>query len=181
MKKTFLLSLLSMTLFFLKIEAGQTLSEEAARILVQMNNPYCLNALNGASDEVIQEIGTFLHGEHFKLDVFNRLPAERKENELLIPDKNIKDFQVNGPKVFWCDGRKYSYYWDEDKHAVWFTEHRSPLYFKVSCAATATGLAAYCAIWFYNKDKAKERQLSKLKWSLGAAIVVGLGTYWYVQ
>jgi hypothetical protein len=52
----------------------------------------------------------------------------------------------------------------------------SPL-FKASCAATAAGALTYCAFKLYNKDKAKEQQYSPIKWSLGAAAVVGVGTY----
>jgi hypothetical protein len=53
--------------------------------------------------------------------------------------------------------------------------------FKASCAATAAGIATYCALRFYNKDKAKEQHYSPIKWSLGAAAVAGAGTYWYVR
>ena len=52
---------------------------------------------------------------------------------------------------------------------------------KASCAATVTGVVTYCALRLYNKDKAKKHQYSPIKWSLGAAVIVGAGTYWYAQ
>lgn len=56
----------------------------------------------------------------------------------------------------------------------------SPL-FKASCAATASGIITYCALRFYNKDKAKEQHYSPIKWSLGMATIVGAGTYWWLR
>lgn len=54
-------------------------------------------------------------------------------------------------------------------------------FFKASCVATAVGAITYCTLNFYNKDKTKEQQYSKFKWSLGAAAVVGASTYWYLR